>query len=50
MYALQIDTAIVWDLSMGGYILLNAVNRFPQRFNALLLCDTQSIADSHELK
>ncbi len=50
MDALEIEKAIVCGLSMGGYILLNAANRFPERFKALVLCDTQCIADSNEMK
>jgi 3-oxoadipate enol-lactonase len=50
MDALEIDKAIVCGLSMGGYILLNAVNRYPNRFEAIILSDTQCIADSPETK
>ena len=50
MDALEISTAIICGLSMGGYILLNAENRYRSRFKALVLCDTQCIADSAELK
>lgn len=50
MDALEISTAIICGLSMGGYILLNAENRYRNRFKALVLCDTQCIADSPELK
>lgn len=46
MDALEIDKAIVCGLSMGGYILLNAVQRYPQRFEAIILSDTQCIVDS----
>jgi len=37
-------------LSMGGYIVLRAVERNPDRFRALVLCDTRSEADSNEGK
>lgn len=47
---LSIDKAIVCGLSMGGYIVLNAVNRYQERFEAIILCDTQCIADSAEQK
>ena len=47
---LDLDKVIICALSMGGYIALNAMQRFPSRFEALILCDTQSIADSHEVK
>jgi 3-oxoadipate enol-lactonase len=50
MDALQIHKVIACGLSMGGYILLNAVNRYPERFEAIILCDTQCIADSPEGK
>jgi 3-oxoadipate enol-lactonase len=45
-----IPKAIVCGLSMGGYILFNAVQRYPERFKALILCDTQTIADTEEAK
>jgi 3-oxoadipate enol-lactonase len=48
MDALQIPKAIVCGLSMGGYILLNALNRYPKRFAAIILSDTQCVADTHE--
>ncbi len=47
---MNIDKAIVCGLSMGGYIALNAEERFPKRIEALILCDTQCIADSPEVK
>jgi 3-oxoadipate enol-lactonase len=50
MDALQIDKAIVCGLSMGGYIALKAVSKYPKRFVGLVLCDTQCIADSAEQK
>lgn len=50
MDALEIKKAIVCGLSMGGYILLNAVHRFSDRFEAIILSDTQCIADSEETK
>ena len=48
MDVLNIDTAILCGLSMGGYIALQAMKRFPKRFKALILCDTQCIADTQE--
>jgi pimeloyl-ACP methyl ester carboxylesterase len=48
--ALQINKAIVCGLSMGGYILLNAISRYPERFEAIILSDTQCIADSDAAK
>jgi 3-oxoadipate enol-lactonase len=50
MDKLNIDKAIICGLSMGGYIALNAMERFPERFEALILCDTQCIADTAEVK
>ena len=47
---LDLDKVIICGLSMGGYIALNAMQRFPSRFEALILCDTQSGADSHDVK
>ncbi|SDM00428.1 Pimeloyl-ACP methyl ester carboxylesterase [Daejeonella rubra] len=47
---LNIDKAIICGLSMGGYIALNVLKRFPDRFSALILCDTQCIADTAEVK
>ncbi|MCC5916610.1 MAG: alpha/beta hydrolase, partial [Cryomorphaceae bacterium] len=50
MDKLNIDEAIICGLSMGGFIALNAHKRFPDRFKALILCDTQCIADTAEVK
>ncbi|MES2779124.1 MAG: alpha/beta fold hydrolase [Bacteroidota bacterium] len=50
MDRLNIKKAIVCGLSMGGFIALNAYKRFPDRFVALILCDTQCIADTVEVK
>lgn len=47
---LNIDKAVVCGLSMGGFIALNAMQRFPDRFEALILCDTQCISDTKEVK
>jgi 3-oxoadipate enol-lactonase len=48
MDKLEIAQALVCGLSMGGYILLNAAERYPQRFKAIVLADTQCLADSKE--
>ncbi len=50
MDALEIPKAIVCGLSMGGYILMNAVHRYPERFEGLILADTQCNADTQEGK
>lgn len=47
---LNIEKAVICGLSMGGFIALNAVKRFPERFEALILCDTQCIADTADVK
>jgi pimeloyl-ACP methyl ester carboxylesterase len=47
---LQINKVVACGLSMGGYILLDAVSRYPERFEAIILSDTQCIADSPEAK
>ncbi|MBX2914117.1 MAG: alpha/beta fold hydrolase [Cyclobacteriaceae bacterium] len=46
--ALKIKKAVVCGLSMGGYIALNAIQKQPERFAALLLVDTQCGADTPE--
>lgn len=50
MNKLNIDKAVICGLSMGGYIALNTIKRFPDRVQTLILCDTQCIADSEEAK
>ena len=47
---LKITKTILCGFSMGGYIALRAIVRNPDRFNALILCDTMSAADSNEAK
>lgn len=46
MDRLNIDKAVVCGLSMGGYIALNVCKRYAERLEALVLCDTQCIADT----
>jgi 3-oxoadipate enol-lactonase len=46
--ALEIKKAVVCGLSMGGYIALNAIQKQPERFAALILMDTQCGADTPE--
>jgi 3-oxoadipate enol-lactonase len=50
MDALKIDKTMLCGFSMGGYIALNAIENYPERFNALLLCDTNCTADLPEAK
>lgn len=46
MNHLKIEKAIVCGLSIGGYILLNAFGRFPDRFKAFILNDTKCEEDN----
>lgn len=45
---LKLGKVIACGLSMGGYVLMNAVGREPEKFAGIILCDTQCIADSEE--
>jgi 3-oxoadipate enol-lactonase len=47
---LRLEKVVLCGLSMGGYIVLRAVERNPERCRALILCDTTSNADSNEAK
>ncbi len=48
--SLRLDRVAICGLSMGGYIALRAAERHPDRFSALILCDTKSTADTEEGK
>ena len=50
MEKLEIEKSILCGLSLGGYIALNAVLKDPDRFDGLILNDTQCIADTLEIK
>ena len=50
MEKLKIEKSILCGLSLGGYIALNAVLKYPDRFDGLILNDTQCIADTAEIK
>jgi pimeloyl-ACP methyl ester carboxylesterase len=50
MDELKIDSAILCGLSMGGYIALQAIEKYPERFNGLVLSDTTCKADTPEGK
>jgi pimeloyl-ACP methyl ester carboxylesterase len=50
MEKLGIKKSILCGLSLGGYIALNAVLKYPDRFDRLILNDTQCIADTSEIK
>ena len=46
MDVLRIKKATLCGLSMGGYIALNAIECYPDRFDAVVLCDTTCRKDS----
>jgi len=48
MNCMKIDKAILCGFSMGGYIALLAMEKHPERFEALVLCNTSCMADSKE--
>lgn len=45
---LEIEEVVGCGLSMGGYVLLRALEREPERFGGVVLCDTRSEADTDE--
>ncbi len=46
--ALKIEKAIIGGLSMGGYVTFNFYRLYPEKFGALVLADTTSLADTDE--
>lgn len=50
MDKLGIERSILCGLSLGGYIALSAVLKKPDRFDGLILNDTQCIDDTPEIK
>ena len=50
MNSLRLQKVSLCGLSLGGYIALNAIENYPERFEALVLCDTTCMADSPEAK
>jgi 3-oxoadipate enol-lactonase len=48
--ALDIKDVVICGHSIGGYILMTAVNLNLKKIKGLILCDTQCIADSEEMK
>ncbi len=50
MDILEIEKAVICGLSMGGYIALRFMEKYAERSSALVLCDTQCIADTPEAK
>lgn len=47
---LNLAKPVLCGLSMGGYISLRAMEKFQDKFGALILCDTKSEADNNEGK
>ncbi len=47
---LKINNAIIGGESMGGYIALAFLEKFPNKVEGLILSGTQSIADTEEMK
>lgn len=47
---LHIEKAVVGGESMGGYIALAFLEKYPERVGGLILSDTQSISDTDEAK
>ncbi len=50
MSELHINKTVIGGESMGGYIALSFLQQYPESVEALILSDTQSIADSPETK
>lgn len=48
MDALELEKAVIVGFSMGGYIALDAMRKFPERIIGLALVDTQCQADTEE--
>ena len=46
--SLNIENPILGGLSMGGYVLFDLIRIAPERFSALIFCDTTYLADTHE--
>lgn len=50
MDEMKIDQAVICGLSMGGYVALSLVMRYPERVRALVLVATRASADTAEAK
>lgn len=46
--SLKIEKAVIGGLSMGGYVAFNFFRLFPRKVAALVLCGTNSAADTNE--
>lgn len=47
---LRLNRPLLCGLSMGGYIALRSLEKMPDSFSAVILCDTRSEADDNEGK
>ena len=47
---LKLDKPILCGLSIGSYIAFRSLERFEEKFSAVILCDTRSEADNNEGK
>jgi 3-oxoadipate enol-lactonase len=47
---LGISEVVICGFSMGGYIALNAISRYPELFSGIILHDTQCNADTDEAR
>lgn len=50
MDALEIQSAVVGGLSMGGYVVLAFQKKYPERVKGLVLADTRAQGDTEEAK
>jgi pimeloyl-ACP methyl ester carboxylesterase len=46
----QIGKCTLIGLSMGGYIALHAISKYPERFQSIILANTRADADSNKAK
>ena len=42
------DSCVVAGVSLGGYVAMNLVRRYPEVVRSLILCDTKATADSEQ--
>ncbi len=48
--SLALEKVVLCGFSMGGYIALNAIQKFPEKIMGLVLADTQCEADTEEVR
>lgn len=46
--SLSIEKAVIGGLSMGGYVTFELFRLIPEKFSAIILCDTTHLADTDE--